>query len=116
MPDRGGYNKDMENMVLDNTNALIDYYTSIIPNADNEIIKDIEKTAYWLSRRFDTKKLTRIKELQSLIRSNKEYDIFRVFVGYDYYGTELEKADPEKRNWKEVEARRKTKEYSHEKK
>jgi len=96
-------------MVLEDTNALIDYYISIIPNADNEIIKDIEEYIYWLSRWFDAKKLTRIKELQSLISSKKEYGIFRVFVGYDYYGTEPEKVDSEKRDWKEVEARRKTK-------
>jgi Zn-finger nucleic acid-binding protein len=44
-----------------------------------------------------------------LISSNKEYDIFKVFVGYDYYGTEPEKVDSEKRDWKEEEARRKTK-------
>jgi len=104
LPGRGGYDKDMENMVLDDTNALIDYYISIIPNADNEIIKDIEEDAHWLPRRFDAKKLTRIKELRSLISSNKEYDIFRVFFGYGYYATEPEKVD-----WKEVRARRKTK-------
>jgi ppGpp synthetase/RelA/SpoT-type nucleotidyltranferase len=109
LPDRGGYDKDMENMVLDNTNTLIDYYISIIPNADNEIVKDIEEDAHWLPRRFDAKKLTRIKELRSLISSNKGYDIFRVFFGYDYYGTESEKVDSEKRDWKEAEARRKTK-------
>ena len=109
LPDRGGYDKDMEKMVLDNTNALIDYYISIIPNADNEIIKNIEKTAYWLSRRVDAKKLTRIKELQSLISSNKEYDIFRIFVGHDYYIIDTEKVDPEKIDWKKVDARRKTK-------
>ena len=109
LPDRGGYDKDMENMVLDNANALINYYISIIPNADNKIIKDIEKAAYWLSRKFDVKKLTRIKELIFLISSNKEYEIFRTFVGFDYYVTEPEKVDPEKIDWKKVDARRKTK-------
>jgi hypothetical protein len=108
MPDRGGYDKDMENMVLDDTNALIDYYISIIPNADNEIVKDIEEYTYWLSRRFDVKKLTRIKELQFLVASNKEYEIFRTLVGYDYYIADQEE-DPEKIDWKEVEARRKAK-------
>jgi len=108
LPDQGGYDKDMENMVLDNTNALIDYYISIIPNADNEIVKDIEEDAYWLSRRLDVKKLTRIKELQSLISSKKEYDIFRVFVGYDYYIADQEE-DPEKIDWEKVDAQRKTK-------
>jgi len=106
LPDRGGYDKDMEIMVLENTNTLIDYYISIIPNADNKIIKDIEKAAYWLSRKFDAKKLTRIKELQSLISYNQEYGIFRVFVGYDYYTTDTKKVDPEKIDWNEVEARR----------
>jgi Zn-finger nucleic acid-binding protein len=109
LPDRGGYDKDIEDMVLNSTNDLIDYYISIIPNSDNEIVKDIEENIYWLSQRFDAKKLTRIKELQSLINSNKEYEIFRVFVGYDYYATEPEKVDPEKIDWNEVEARRKVK-------
>jgi len=111
LPDRGDYDKDMKNMVLDNTDALINYYISIIPNADNEIIKDIEEYAYWLTRRFDVKKLTRIKELQFLIASNKEYELFRTLVGYDYYITEPEsgKADPEKIDWGKVDARRKTK-------
>ena len=90
--------------IYNNTNNLIGYYISIIPDADNEIIKDIEEDAHWLLRRFDAKKLTRIKELQSLISSNKEYDIFRVFFGYSYYATE-----PEKVGWKEVRARRKNK-------
>ena len=109
MPDRGGYDKDMEDMVLNNTNTLIDYYISIISNADYEIIKDIEEDAYWLSRRFDVKKLTRIKELQSLISSNEEYVIFRVFVGFDYYTTDKENIDPEKIDFKKVDARRKNK-------
>ena len=104
LPDRGGYDKDMENMVLDNTNTLIDYYISIIPNADNEIIKDIEKHVYWLARRFDRKKLTRTKELQFLITSNEEYEIFRTFFDYDYYITYTEKVD-----WKKAEEGRKTK-------
>ena len=111
LPDRGGYDKEMGDMVLENTNALINYYISIIPNADNEIIKDVEEYAYWLSRRFNAKKLTRIKELKLLINSNKDYDIFRVLVGYKYYTkiTDPEKVDPEKIDFKEVDTRRKTK-------
>lgn len=107
LPGRGGYDKDMESMVLDNTNTLIDYYISIIPNADNEIVKDIEEDAYWLSRRFDAKKLTRIKELQSLITSNEEYEIFRTFFGHNYYTTDTEKVGAEKIDWKKARARRK---------
>ncbi|MCX6743819.1 MAG: hypothetical protein NT116_06345, partial [Candidatus Parcubacteria bacterium] len=109
LPDRSVYDKDPEDMVLENTNTLIDYYIAIIHNADNEIIKDIEEDAHWLPRRFDVKKLTRIKELQSLIASNKEYEIFRTFVGYDYYTTDTEKGDPEKVDWEKIDTQRKTK-------
>jgi len=110
VPGRGGYEQDMADMVLENTNALIDYYISIIPNADNEIIKDIEEDAHWLPRRFNAKKLTRIEELKSLISSNKEYSMFRVFVGYEYYDpAEKEEKGAEKIGWKEARARRQNK-------
>jgi len=102
LPDRGGYDKDMENMVLDNTNALIDYYISIIPNADNKIVKDIEGQIYWLIEWFDRERLPRIKELQSMIVSNKEYEVFRTLVGYDYYF-------PEDFDWEKVEKERRNK-------
>jgi len=109
LPDRGGYDKDMEKMVLDNTNALIDYLISIIPNADNAIVKDVEEDTYWLTQRLDANKVPRIKELQSLIDSKKEYDIFKTFVGYHYYETDIERVEPEKVDWKEKEIRRKAK-------
>ena len=106
---RGDYDKDMENMVLDNTNELINYYISIIPNADNEIVQDIEEDIYWLTQRLDANKVPRIKELQSLISSKKEYDIFKTFVCYHYYETDIEKVEPEKLDWKEKEERRRNK-------
>ena len=109
MPDRSDYDKDMENMVLDNTNKLINYYISILPNADNAIIKDIEEDVYWLTRSLDANKIPRVKELQSLIRSKKDYDIFKTFVGYHYYETEIEKIESEKVDWKEKEERRRNK-------
>jgi len=101
-PHQGNYGDDMENMVLDNTNTLIGYYISIIPNADNEIIKDIEKQVNWFIRRFTKEKLSKIKELQHLIASNEDYEMFRVFVGYDHDFTE-------DRDWKKAEEIRRNK-------
>jgi len=102
LPDRDNYGEDMKNMVLDNTNTLIDYYISIIPNADNEIIKDIEGQIHWLIEWFGRERLPRIKELQSIIVSNKEYEVFRTLVGYDYYF-------PEDFDWEKVEKERRNK-------
>jgi hypothetical protein len=102
LPNRGKSDKDMEDMVLEDTNILIDYYISIIPSADNEIIKQIEEDIHWLPRRFDAKKLIRLEELKSLISLNKDYSIFRVFTGYEYYDTANEgEKEAEKIHWKE---------------
>ena len=37
LPDQGNYGKDLEKLLLGNTNDLIHYYISIIPKAENEI-------------------------------------------------------------------------------
>jgi len=102
LPDRDNYGEDMKNMVLDNANALIDYYISIIPNVDNEIVKDIEGQIHWLIECFGRERLPKIKELQSIIISNKEYEVFRTLVGYDYY-------IPENFDWGKVEKERRNK-------
>jgi len=102
LPDRDNYGEDMKNMVLDNANALIDYYISIIPNVDNEIVKDIEGQIHWLIECFGRERLPKIKELQSIIISNKEYEVFRTLVGYDYYF-------PENFDWGKVEKERRNK-------
>ncbi|PKM47514.1 MAG: hypothetical protein CVV03_03050 [Firmicutes bacterium HGW-Firmicutes-8] len=82
-PYQGNYGEDMEKMVLDNTNSLIDFYITITPKADNEIIKEIEEEIHWFIRRFTRDKLSRICELESTIASITEYELFRTFVGYD---------------------------------
>ncbi|MDO8886074.1 RelA/SpoT domain-containing protein [Candidatus Oleimmundimicrobium sp.] len=98
LPQKGDYGKDMENMILGNTNTLINYYISVVPGADNEIIKDIEKQICWFVRRFSREKLPRIKELQFLIASNTEYEMFRTFVGYDFIeDLDWEKAEEERK-------------------
>ncbi len=81
-PDSANYGKDMEQMVIENTNSLIEYYLSILSSADNEIIKHIEEQSNWFSRRFGNQ-LARLSELKTTIASKTEYDMFRIFVGFD---------------------------------
>ncbi len=82
-PRQGNYGEDMKQMVLADTNDLIDYYVEILPKANNEIIKDIEEQTHWFIRRFGKERLPKIDNLQSLIASNTEYEMFRILVGYD---------------------------------
>ena len=81
--DRGEKNEEMEKNIIENTNELIDFYISILPSAENEIIKEIEEQSYWLIRRFRRESFARIGDLGALIRSNHGYQMYRVLVGYD---------------------------------
>jgi hypothetical protein len=84
IPPQGKYGEDMEQMILDDTNSLIDYYIKILTKASFEIMKDIEEQVHWFIRRFGKEKLPQIDQLQSIITSNTEYEIFRILIGYDY--------------------------------
>jgi len=98
------YKKELENLILINTNEVIEFYIKIIENADNEIIKKIEEQLYrphgFIHKDLD--KIKNIKKLQSLIAKDNDYGIFKIFVGYDYYFDE-------KLDWKKAKEVRKNK-------
>jgi len=77
------YGDDMEQMVLDDTKDIIEFYLEILPKAENEIIQDIEEQKIWFVRRFKKEPPARLNELAEAIQSNSAYSMFRVFVGYD---------------------------------
>ncbi len=81
--DRGEKNEEMEKVIIENTNELIDFYISILPSAENEIMKEIEEQSYWLIRRFKRESFARIGDLDAIIHSNQDYQMYRVLVGYD---------------------------------
>ncbi len=82
-PFNNEYGEDMEQMILNDVNSIVDFYLSILPNAENEIIQDIEEQKVWLNRRFTKIPPNKINELEEAIRSNTDYGMFRIFVGYD---------------------------------
>lgn len=79
----GDHSPNLEKIILENTNTLISYYSSLVKKADNEIIKMIEEQSHWFAKRFQ-KGLKNIKKLRSLIGKNAEYGMYKVFVGWDY--------------------------------
>jgi hypothetical protein len=82
-PTRGVYKDDMKQMVLSNTNDLIDFYIKILPDSEYEIVSFIEEQSHGFTRKYGEKKLPRIRKLKKLISTNPDYQMFRVFVGYD---------------------------------
>lgn len=93
-PHQGNYGDDLLQMIVENTNLLIEFYDEILPTAENEIIKDIEEQAQFFARRGLNNK---VDSLRSHVSSNKEYEIYRILVGYDYrFSAELDVEETEK--------------------
>lgn len=98
-PSRGNYSQELENLIINDTNGLIEFYLSIFSDADDQLIKEIEEQSHWFIKRYGKDRLPKITELETRIASDKEYNMFRVFFGYDY------KFD-EELGWKEAKEQR----------
>jgi len=98
---QGDCTKEFKIIILENTNTLISYYSSIIKEADNEVVRIIEEQLHWFAKRFQ-KGLKNLKELKTLIDKNTEYGMYKVLVGWDYrFSDDLD--------WHESEKERKQK-------
>ncbi|HDH05247.1 MAG TPA: hypothetical protein ENH01_05975 [Nitrospirae bacterium] len=101
-PARGEYKDDMKQMILTNTNELIDFYINILPGLEYEVISAIEEQSHWFTRKFGDKDIPQVRKLKKLIATNSDYQVFRVFVGYD-------RDYLEERDWKKAEKLRREK-------
>ncbi len=82
-PHQGNYSNELEELIKNDTNELVAFYIDILSTADNEIIKTIEEQTYWFGKRFG-ENIKNLKKLRDLISKNKDYEIYKVFVGYDH--------------------------------
>jgi len=93
-PSQGNYGDDLLEMIVENTNMLIKFYSEVLPTAENEIIKAIEEQSQFFARRGLNDKAD---SLRSIISLNKEYEIYRILVGYDFgFSAELDIEETEK--------------------
>ena len=84
LPSESTHGDDMKAMVLSNIQTILDFYLSIIPSADFEIIKKIEEQIFWLKRSFTKEQFSKLSNIESSIHSNEDYRLYRLFVGYDH--------------------------------
>jgi hypothetical protein len=71
-------------MVTVDANSIVDFYISILGKTDKALYKDIEDQIHWLRKRFKPDAIKNLNQLTSLIVDDTEYEMFRVFIGYDY--------------------------------
>lgn len=77
------YGPDMEKMVIENVSQIIDFYLEILPTADNELIQDIDEQRVWFFRRYKDTLSEKISKLEEALHANANYNLFKVFVGYE---------------------------------
>jgi len=77
------YGPDMEKMVVENVGQIIDFYLEILPDADNELIQDIDEQRVWFFRRYKDTLSEKILKLEEALHANANYNLFKVFVGYE---------------------------------
>jgi hypothetical protein len=77
------YGPDMEKMVVENVSQIIDFYLEVLPNAENELVQDIDEQRVWFFRRYKDVLSEKISKLDEALHSNANYNLFKVFVGYE---------------------------------
>lgn len=98
-PNRGNYSDELEKLILNYTNDLMLFYISILPIQNFILIHEIEEQLHWFVKRFGKKKVKNIRQLQKILEANKQYQIFRIFYGYDL-------GFDEKLPWREAQTKR----------
>lgn len=83
-PMRGRYSKDLEKMILENTNELVDWYLKKIKKMEPILLKEIEEQKEWFVQRYGRQRLPKIKRLEAALDSSKDYQYFRILVGDDH--------------------------------
>lgn len=83
-PIHSAYNKDLEKMILEDTNVLIEWYLKKIKSMEPILMKEIEEQKEWFIQRWKKKKLSKIKDLEEALNNSKDYEYFRILVGDDH--------------------------------
>ncbi len=75
---------DMRDLVKENTKSILKFYNEkVIPNAQFEILSELEDKVTWGENQFQEDNIEEFKVFWKLLKANKEYQIYRVLVGYD---------------------------------
>lgn len=77
------YGDDFTNMVMRDSERLINFFIKNLGDDDLSVLEQIDEIRNWLVRRFGVEKMPSLKKLEKKIGENKEYSYYRVFVGYD---------------------------------
>lgn len=99
-PISAGYSDEVENMVVDNSRGVIQFFNDVYPNSTEELKSEIDDQVAWIEKRFTKIKFTGLEHLRQLIERDSEYKVYKTLVGYERY-RDIDKS------WSEIEIERK---------
>lgn len=85
---------ELDKMLARDTKSILTFYVELLEHEENEVIQEIESHLVFLLRH-PTRVTPQVERLFKLIRDNMDYQIFKVFVGFDvgfYPDLDFEKA------------------------
>jgi hypothetical protein len=94
----GNYGDDVKAMIIENTITVLKFMKDIVASDDMQIMQKIEHDAYWISYRKGTldETIRRLAfEIRDTLYANKEYQMFRILIGFESIFHDWEKNGPE---------------------
>jgi len=81
-PHQGG-SDDLDNLIIQNANKIINFYIVEVAVQDFEAINEIEEELFFVTEQhFTLDNFPKINEFKALLENNQEYQIFKLFYGY----------------------------------
>ncbi|MGG3940976.1 RelA/SpoT domain-containing protein [Peribacillus psychrosaccharolyticus] len=107
LPRKGNFDEDIEVLVLNNIDDIFDWLSQQYENYKLKEIKVLDGNINRLIKQYPSmNNIEKLITLESLIKGNRDYDVFKTLVGYDLsYGREL--------GWREVREQRNNKTFEY---
>lgn len=97
-PHMGNYGDDVRAMIIEDTITVMRFIRDIVASGDMQIMQKIEHDTYWIFYHKGTLDETIRKiafEIRDTLYENKEYQKFRILIGFESIFHDWEKSGPE---------------------
>lgn len=79
-----GGGENFDEIINEDVENIMDFYISVVPNTEKEILKEIEEQAFWFSKWLKGKPLKKVEQLFDLLSKDENYQKVKVLVGHEY--------------------------------
>jgi hypothetical protein len=105
-----GYDDDVLKMIMGNTVEVLNFYESILNQADLSVVQKIEHNSYWIFRRGNDREVVEAaRRVETAIARNPEYQIYKVLIGFEGIQHSWKETNESEERFSEIEKKRERK-------